>query len=525
MSVPEKPPLRILVVDDDDLDREAVRRALSSRADIAPIAEASSIAEAEVILGAMEIDCVILDYLLPEGPCSTFLPRLKERARSAAFIVLTGQGDEQVAVDLMKGGIADYLSKDGLDPARLRRAARYAVSLRQAELGAAAAHAEQERDTDRLKRIVEGAPGLVGARTLHDLVSATSALTAEVLAAREVFVSLSHLDGSIESGHGGTGDRELATWARSGPPSIGATDARLSGDRLMALLKSRDGAQRGFIAVQLGTDKARSSEAHVLDQIGVLVAVCADNILLYESAARAIHARDEVLAVVSHDLRTPLNNVRLGANLLRESAGPEVETLVDRIDRSVAHMMRLVEDLLDMVRVEGGNIDLRIARESVADLLLAARQMLAAQAEAQRIALVCAPVPASLAVLCDRHRALQILTNLLGNALKFTPEGGSVTVSAREAGARVEIEVSDTGKGISEADAQNVFVRFFRSDRRGRRGLGLGLYIARGLVAAHGGKMWFESRPGEGSRFFFTLPRAVPGSEGPDAPRTEENTK
>lgn len=504
----ERPPLRILVVDDDDLDREAVRRALAGRADIGSILEASGIAEAESALDADGVDCVILDYLLPEGPCSTFLPRLKERARGAAFVVLTGQGDEQVAVDLMKGGIADYLSKDGLDPARLRRTVRYAVSLRLAEQRAVEAQAERERDAERARRIVEGAPSLVGARTLRDLVDATTRLTAEVLGARDVFVSLSHLDGTIESAHGGDGG--LSAWARGGPPSAGVTDARLSGDRLLSALRSRDGSGRGFLAVQLSTERAHAGDAHVLDQIGVLVAVCSDNILLYEAAGRAIQARDEVLAVVSHDLRSPLNNVRLGANLLRDSVAREAAVVVDRIDRSVTHMMRLVEDLVDMARVEGGKIDLTLATESVADLLHAARQMLAAQADAQHVSLICAPVPEGLAVRCDRHRALQILSNLLGNALKFTPEGGRVALGATARGAVVEIEVSDTGVGIADGDAPHVFTRFFRSDKRGRRGLGLGLYIARGLVAAHGGRMWFESRPGEGSRFFFSLPRSVP---------------
>jgi len=523
VTVPDSPPLVILVVDDDEIDREAVRRALVGHAGIGPMFQASGIAEAEAALTTTEIDCVILDYLLPEGACSTFLPRLKERARGAAFIVLTGQGDEQVAVELMKGGVADYLSKDGLDPARLRRSVRYAGSLREAERRAAAAHAERERDADRLRRIVEGAPGLVGARTLHDLVRVTSTLTADVLSAREVFVSLSHLDGTIESGHGGTGDRELQIWARGGPPSSGATDARLSGDRLMAALRSRDGAQRGFIAVQLGTDTARASEVHVLDQIGVLVAVCSDNILLYEAAERAIRARDEILAVVSHDLRTPLHNVKLGASLLRESVGAEAEAIVDRINRGVAHMMRLVEDLVDMVRVEGGKIELSVATESVADLLHSARQMLAAQAEAQGIALECPPVPPDLTVLADRHRALQILANLLGNALKFTPQGGTVTVSARAVPGFVEVEVRDTGSGISDENAQHVFHRFFRSDRTSRRGLGLGLYIAKGLVGAQGGRMWFEGRPGEGARFFFTLPSPTkPDSSGP-AEAGEEN--
>ncbi len=522
MMTVDRSSLRVLVVDDDDLDREAVRRALTARAGAATVEEASGIAEAEAVMDRAELDCIILDYLLPEGPLLDFLPRLMARARTAAFIVLTGRGDEQIAVELMKRGVSDYLSKDGLEPARLRRAVRYAVSLRRAEVVAAAAQADQQRDTDQLRRIVEAAPSLIGARTLRELAQATSTLTAVVLEAEETFVTLSHKDGEIESAHGGLDARLLATWARGGPPAEGGDlKYRLSGDRLMATLRSRDGEQRGFIAARLRSEGPRTSQAHVIDQIGVLVAVCSDNILLYEAAAKAIRARDDILAVVSHDLRTPLNNVRLGASLLRDLVGDSSRVIVGRIDRSITHMMHLVDDLVDMVRVDGGTIDLVLGPESVAEILLAARQMLAPQADAQRIALVTEPTPEGLAIQADRHRALQILANLLGNALKFTPEGGQVTLAARANGPLVQFEVKDSGVGISEAEGQQIFERFWRSDPKNRRGLGLGLYIAKGLVNAHGGRLWFESRPGEGSRFFFTLPAARsedPTARNEDAP-------
>ena len=363
--------------------------------------------------------------------------------------------------------------------------------------------------TERLRRIVESAPGFVQARTLHDLAKATSVLTAEVLDAEATHVCLSHRDGDIESAHGEPAHiDDLTSWARGAREADSAREPRLSGDRLLTALRSRDGAIRGFVSARLRTGSPRPGEAHVLDQIGVLVAVCADNILLHEAAAKAIRARDDVLAVVSHDLRTPLNNVRLGASLLRDVAGAPGREIVTRIDRSIAHMMRLVDDLVDMVRVEGETLSLSLAQESARELLHTARQMLSSQADAQKIALVMEPVDPSLAVQADRHRALQILSNLLGNALKFTPEGGRVTLSAGPSGAQVRFEVKDSGVGISPAEAEHIFTRFWRSDPKSRRGLGLGLYIAKGLVTAHGGRLWFESRPGEGSRFYFTLPKA-----------------
>jgi signal transduction histidine kinase len=272
------------------------------------------------------------------------------------------------------------------------------------------------------------------------------------------------------------------------------------------MLASRDGEPRGTIAARL-EEPFHPSEAHLLDQLGTLVSVCVDNLYLYEAAARAVRARDDILAAVSHDLRTPLNSLRLGASLLSESAGPEERRIVERIDRSIVHMTHLVEDLVDMARIEGGRIDVAAQRESVEDLLGSAQKLVASQAEAQRIRLVVEPPAAPLAVRADRHRTLQVLANLLGNAIKFTPEAGEVTLRAAAEGDLVRFEVQDTGVGVPEVEGDRIFERFWRSDPKKRRGLGLGLYIAKGLVMAQGGKLWFESAPGAGSRFFFTLPR------------------
>jgi signal transduction histidine kinase len=504
MSV-EHPPARVLIVDDDVVDREAMRRALQSPGLHASVEEAGSIAEAERALAGAPFDVVLLDYLLPEGPCLPFLPALREKSL-AGFIVLTGQGDEKVAVDVMKAGAADYLSKDRLEPARLRRAVRYALSLRRAEHSAAEARAEQERRTDQLRRFVEGSPTLVAARTLQELAARTAALTRSLFSATETFVSLQHRDTEVVSEGSAPPGSPLAEWVterRSLPPTSGN---RVSGDRLAVTLTSRDGEPRGTIAARL-EGPFHPSEAHLLDQLGTLVAVCVDNLFLYEAAARAVRARDDILAAVSHDLRTPLNSLRLGASLLSESAGPEERRIVERIDRSIVHMTHLVEDLVDMARIEGGKIDVAAQRESVEDLLVSAQKLVASQAESQRIRLVVEAPKTPLAVRADRHRTLQVLANLLGNAIKFTPESGEVTLRASAEGDAVRFEVQDTGVGVPEVEGERIFERFWRSDPKKRRGLGLGLYIAKGLVMAQGGKLWFESAPGAGSRFFFTLPR------------------
>jgi len=174
------------------------------------------------------------------------------------------------------------------------------------------------------------------------------------------------------------------------------------------------------------------------------------------------------------------------------------------------------------VRIESGVVELHPGRESVGELLEAARDLVATQAAAAQLKLEIAPGAAALFVRADRERVLQVLANLLGNAVKFTSRDGRIGLAASEQGTVVRFEVSDSGRGIASEEGEKVFARFWQSDpKRRSSGLGLGLYIAKGLVQAHGGSLWYDSEPGRGTRFFFTLPQAsgqqqqqaVPGCE------------
>lgn len=365
---------------------------------------------------------------------------------------------------------------------------------------------------DQLRRFVEGAPAVVSARSIQELAGSAAGLARDVFDADAVFVSLDHEGSTAESRVGPPADTaSLADRALKQYVSDDRRPPRAAGQHISAALTSRDGQRRGTIAV-FRARPILPDEAPLLDQVSVLVSVCLDNLLLYETAARAVRARDDMLAAVSHDLRTPLNNLRLGASLLSDGAAPETAKVAQHIERSVAHMTRLVNDLVDMVRIEGKKLDVAGVRdESVYSLLSTARQLVRPEAKAMGLSLAVEAPPRGLSVRADRHRALQVLSNLLGNAVKFTPRGGKITLRATADGDFVRFEVSDTGVGIPETERERIFSRFWRSDPRKRRGLGLGLYIAKGLVTAHGGRLWFESEAGAGSRFFFTLPRSAPG--------------
>lgn len=232
--------------------------------------------------------------------------------------------------------------------------------------------------------------------------------------------------------------------------------------------------------------------------------------LAVQATRRAVQARDDVLAVVSHDLRNPLGTVLMGTALLQRSPGIEREPerrQVDSIRSAAARMKHLIEDLLDVTRIEGGAFALRREACDGAKLIEEAVKLFQATAAEKQVRLS-ARAAAGAVAWADRERTLQVLSNLASNALKFTPEGGSVALEAELDPGGVRFTVRDTGPGISRDQVPLLFERHWQARRTGREGLGLGLYIAKSIVELHGGRIWVESRLGEGSAFFFVLPAA-----------------
>jgi len=235
-----------------------------------------------------------------------------------------------------------------------------------------------------------------------------------------------------------------------------------------------------------------------------------DNARLYLESQQAVRARDEVMAIVSHDLRNPLSAVTLAASLLKVSDGipQEDREQIETIDLSAKRMSRLIADLLDVTRLEGGKrLPIQPERVEVSSIFRETYDLFKAQAMAGSITLQCQPADGS-AVHADRHRILQVMSNLIGNSLKFTPAGGVVTFSAEPREDHVLITVSDTGPGIPTRHLSDIFSPYWQAKRTERLGAGLGLPIAKGIVEAHGGRIWAESEQGSETKFFFTLPVA-----------------
>jgi two-component system, chemotaxis family, sensor kinase Cph1 len=222
---------------------------------------------------------------------------------------------------------------------------------------------------------------------------------------------------------------------------------------------------------------------------------------------QAVRARDDLMAVVSHDLRNPLNVIQAQAALLLPNSGASDEhaAAIDRIQRSVDQMTALIHDLLDLAKIEAGRFVLRRAAENVGEIVDETLSSLRPLAQAKRIAMTGDAI--DLTVFADRERIIQVLSNLVGNAIKFTPEGGAIRVRAERRGEQVLFTVSDNGPGIAPDDIPRLFDRYSQGKRKASaEGAGLGLYIVRGIVEAHGGRVWAEVPPEGGATLKFELP-------------------
>lgn len=374
--------MRILILDDDEVDRMAVRRALSHSGMEVELVEADSLSAARSLLDAQgSVDAILADYILPDGSASDLLRELRGSGSEPPVVVLTGQGDERVAVDLMKGGAADYLPKSELSPRRLRKVLRSAVRVAAAERRAIEAQQAEHR-----------------------------------------------------------------------------------------------------LVVELACERERLE--------------------------RALAERDEVLAIVSHDLRSPLSNVSMAIETLAEKDLPaNGRTRVSSLAlRAVERMLQLIQDLLDVTRLEQGGLALELADHDAGQL--AAEVVDGMRMAAERSGIVVeVQLDDDLGIVhADRTRLTQVFQNLLSNALRFTPPGGRIQVRASLEGDSIRYVVHDDGPGVPEDVRPHLFERFWQARRAERSGAGLGLAIVKGIVEAHGGEVWLADVD-HGACFEVRLPR------------------
>ena len=259
--------------------------------------------------------------------------------------------------------------------------------------------------------------------------------------------------------------------------------------------------------------RERDARAQLLTRLLPRVRDATDQYLLTERARSddALATRDDFLGMVSHDLRDLLNGIVVSSQLLAqklEKHSDRERLLLEttRIERYGARMNRLIGDLVDVASIDAGKLAMQAVQGDLASLVAEAVEALQITASSRGVSLAVRNVREPCLAEYDHDRLLQVLVNLIANSIKFTPEGGGIHIDCERVAESIEFCVDDTGEGIPAAMLEAVFERFWQVGKNDRRGLGLGLYISRCIVEAHGGNIWAESSPGQGTQMRFKFP-------------------
>jgi signal transduction histidine kinase len=251
--------------------------------------------------------------------------------------------------------------------------------------------------------------------------------------------------------------------------------------------------------------------AERLLSLQAFMAIVAITTLVLGSASserdEAVRKREELLEVVSHELKNPLSSIQLAAEVLlgKLPAGDRLRDRALAVQRSADRMNDLIQSMLDLGAIERGALSVQLRSEDAGSIVEEVVELLRPLA-AERSHTLAARLPeSSPSVRCDRERVLQILANLVGNAIKYAPKPAAIEIAAVVEQGCVRFSVNDTGPGIPPDQLEHVFERYWQARPNGRRGSGLGLYICRGLVHAHQGQIWVDSTLDKGTTFHFTL--------------------
>ncbi|MEX1187398.1 MAG: GAF domain-containing sensor histidine kinase [Gemmatimonadaceae bacterium] len=267
-----------------------------------------------------------------------------------------------------------------------------------------------------------------------------------------------------------------------------------------------------FVATAESGRRYTDSDVMFAAEIGRRAALAVDHAVLYRAAEEMGRDREKMIALVSHDLKNPLSTIQMAVSFLLEDIVPDDEPhamerrQLSAVKREAARMHRLIHDLLDVSAIEAGKLHVHRSAQEIAPLVDEVVETLRPLAAAKQIELTTEAPPGLPVLHADRDRLFQVFSNLGGNAIKFTPEGGRVLIRARHVGDAVAFDVVDTGPGIPPADVPRVFDRYWQAKKTASLGSGLGLTIAKGIVEAHGGRIDVTSVQGEGTVFTFSIP-------------------
>ncbi|MBF5045238.1 GAF domain-containing protein [Aggregicoccus sp. 17bor-14] len=537
-------PLAVLHVEDSADDVLLLERELRHGGfAIARSAQVETEQALEAALAQGPWDVVLADYTMPHYSAPAALQLLRRRGLDIPFIVVSGTVGEHEGVEMMRAGASDYFGKHYLTrlPAAVERELQAAQSRRERARGerdrALLASASEllgrsldyERTLEQVARLAvpevadwcavflpDGHGGLRLGVVAHQLPG----LEAQVQRLSEgLQLNPAARVGPLQVAR--TGEPELVTRASAerlaqiAPPALKeALDALGICTGVHVPLASSQGVLGVLSLVGMGARAPMGPQDLALAQeLARRASLALQNARLYREAQAAVHLREEFLQVAAHELRTPLTTLRLQLGRLARSeevrsASPALGGGLERAQRQVGRLSTLVESLLDVSRLESGALQLHREEVDLAELVREVAERYADEARGAGCPLQLELAP-GLVGPWDRLRLDQAVAALVANAFKFGP-GHPVQLSTARVGAAAQLVVEDRGIGLAPADLERIFERFERAvSERHYGGLGLGLYLARRSVRAHGGELRAEARPGAGARFVLELPLAA----------------
>jgi signal transduction histidine kinase/DNA-binding response OmpR family regulator len=484
-------------------------------------------------------DVILADYSLPMFDGLSALDLARSLRPDVPFLFVTGALKDDSAVETLRRGATDFIVKQRLT--RLVPAIHRALREREERHHRAKAESSLQFLAEASARLASSldlkatlgnvarlavpafADWCIVELATHDAEVSEPVAAAHVDARKLAVLHGLRLrlrgDGALRAGTAQLLDRasETARGVLEDDPRQVELLAQLEPTSMIVVPMIVNGRVLGAIVFGFGPSRRQydARDLATAQNLAERAAGAVENARLYRELQGTVKAREDLLAIVSHDLRTPMQNILMAATMVNDqlAVADPMKPRVQGILRSVAHIERLLGDLLDLARFDAGGLVLDRHDGDLGRIVRDALAMISPQADRKQIRLVDNVRGRALLAYCDATRVGQILGNLLGNALKFTPAGGTITVSAEALPTQhqLRISVSDTGPGIPSKDLGHLFERYWQAklQQRGGVGVGLGLAIVKALVEAHGGTVGVASAPGEGSTFSFTLPVAA----------------
>lgn len=500
-----KQPIHILLIESNHHDAELIQEMLADIQATGLMSSEFRLVHADRLstglnyLAAERFDIILLDLWLPDSQGLETLIKVQAEFSSIPILILAVHEDKTLALDVLRHGAQDYLLKKHLNSNMLSRVWLYTI--------------ERHRLTAEL------------ARYTQDLQASEARKSAILEAALDCIITIDHEGRIIEAnpatertfGYDSVNIQgkllteliDLVSLSQLSPGELNAVNGTVLGRRIETVAKRVDGSEF-FVELTMAPIPLEGSPMYTAYLRDITQRKQAE-----QAEKELMQMKDEFIASVSHELRTPLYSIKGFVDLLRQGKVKEPKVrqeFLDRVAQDVKRLTTLVNDLLDLSRLEAGQLDLKLEEVDLnllIDETLRSMQGLAAQKE---MIITHAPLEDSVMVKVDHHRLQQVLVNLVGNAIKFSEARRPIQIVSQIEQDSLMIKVIDQGPGIPSEALPRLFSKFYQADnsvKRVGKGTGLGLYISKKIIEAHGGQISVKSKLGHGTVFFFTLPLPV----------------